>query len=45
MFRDKAGNLAVGKIVLTAVVLLLLFVLCIAALVRQSYNPFIYFRF
>ena len=26
-------------------VLLLLFVLCIAALVRQSYNPFIYFRF
>jgi alginate O-acetyltransferase complex protein AlgI len=25
--------------------LLLLFVLCIAALVRQSYNPFIYFRF
>ncbi len=30
---------------LRTVLLLVLFVLCVAALVRQSYNPFIYFRF
>ena len=31
--------------VLTFVIELVLFVLCIAALVRDSYNPFLYFRF
>lgn len=39
--RKKPGLASVCR----TVVLLLLFVLCIAALVRQSYNPFIYFRF
>ncbi len=36
---------SIGLIVLKNAVLALLFLLCVACLLRESYNPFLYFRF